>query len=66
MPYNSNEMKHRTSATARLETRAISQTEVIRLLIEDQRQIAKALLRPAKPKPTLKRAFQRRRQLLGA
>jgi uncharacterized protein (DUF1778 family) len=46
--------------------RAIEQTEIIRLSIEDQREIAKALLNPPKPKPALKRAFQRRRQLLGA
>jgi len=46
--------------------RAIEQTEIIRLSIEDQRQIAKALLNPPKPNPALKRAFKRRRQLLGA
>lgn len=46
--------------------RAIEQTEIIRLSIEDQRQIAKALLNPPKPTPALRRAFRRRRQLLGA
>jgi uncharacterized protein (DUF1778 family) len=58
--------KFDASTTARLEARAISETEVIRLSIEDQRQVAKALLNPPKPNPALKRAFQRRRQLLGA
>jgi len=38
--------------------------DVIRLSIEDQRQIAQALLNPPEPKPALKRAFKRRRQLL--
>jgi len=57
--------KPEISTSARLEARAMSQTEVIRLSIEDQRQIAKALLRPSKPNPALQRAFQRRRQLLG-
>jgi uncharacterized protein (DUF1778 family) len=46
--------------------RAIEQTEIIRLSIEDRREIAKALLHPPKPEPALKRAFKRRRQLLGA
>jgi uncharacterized protein (DUF1778 family) len=46
--------------------RAIEQTEIIRLSIEDQRQVAKALLNPPTPNAALKRAFKRRRQLLGA
>jgi len=46
--------------------RAIEQTEIIRLSLEDQRQIAKALSHPPKPNPALKRAFSRRRKLLGA
>ena len=45
--------------------RAIERTEIIRLSIEDQRQIVAALLKPPKPNPALKRAFQRRRKLLG-
>jgi uncharacterized protein (DUF1778 family) len=45
---------------------AIEQTGMIRLSIEDQRQILKALLNPPKPSPAMKRAFKRRRQLLGA
>jgi len=46
--------------------RAIEKTEIIRLSIEDQRRIAKALVNPPKPNAALKRAFKRRRQLLGA
>src|SRR5580704_2804926 len=46
--------------------RAIEQTEIIRLSLEDQRRVAKALLNPPKPNAALKRAFKRRRQLLGA
>ncbi len=46
--------------------RAIEQTEIIRLSIDDQRRIAKALLNPPKPTLALKRAFRRRSQLLGA
>ena len=45
--------------------RAIEKTEIIRLSMEDQRSVAKALLLPPKPNAALKRAFKRRRQLLG-
>jgi uncharacterized protein (DUF1778 family) len=45
--------------------RAIEQTEVIHLSVEDQRQIVEALLNPPEPTPALRRAFQRRRELLG-
>lgn len=45
--------------------RAIEKTEIIRLSLEDQRRIAKALLNPPRPNAALKRAFKRRRQLLG-
>jgi uncharacterized protein (DUF1778 family) len=46
--------------------RAIEQTTIVRLSIDDQRRIMKALLNPPKPNPALKRAFKRRRRLLGA
>jgi uncharacterized protein (DUF1778 family) len=46
--------------------RAIEKTEIIRLSMEDQRRVAKALLNPPKPNAALKRAFKRRRPLLGA
>ena len=45
--------------------RAIEQAEIVRLSIDDQRQIVKALLNPPKPTPALKRAFRRRRELFG-
>jgi uncharacterized protein (DUF1778 family) len=45
--------------------RAIEQTEIIQLSVEDQRQIVEALLNPPEPTPALRRAFQRHRELLG-
>lgn len=45
--------------------RAIEDAEIIRLSLEDQRLVAEALLHPPKPAPALRRAFQRRRKLLG-
>ena len=44
----------------------IEATEIIRLSVGDQREIAEALLNPPEPAPALKKAFQRRRELLGA
>jgi uncharacterized protein (DUF1778 family) len=46
--------------------RAIEQTEIIRLSVEDQRQIAEALLHPPAPTAALKRAVKRHRALFGA
>jgi uncharacterized protein (DUF1778 family) len=46
--------------------RTIEQTEIIRLSVKDQRQIAAALLHPPAPTPALKRAFQRHRTLIGS
>ena len=45
--------------------RAIEQTEIIRLSIEDQRQIAAAILNPPQPAPALRRAAKRYRELFG-
>jgi uncharacterized protein (DUF1778 family) len=45
--------------------RTIEETEIIRLSVEDQRRIAEALLNPPEPTPALKKAFRRRRELLG-
>ncbi len=53
------------SAARAAACRTIEETEIIRLSVEDQRQIAKALLNPPKPTPSLKRAFRRRRELFG-
>src|SRR5579862_190835 len=53
------------SAARAAACRTIEATEIIRLSVEDQRQIAEALLSPPEPTPTLKKAFRRRRELLG-
>jgi uncharacterized protein (DUF1778 family) len=45
--------------------RTIAEADVIRLSLEDQTRIAKAILKPPAPAPALRRAFQRRRALLG-
>src|SRR5947207_1560832 len=45
--------------------RAIEESEFIRLSVEDQRLIAKAILNPPAPAPALRRAFKRRRELFG-
>ncbi len=54
------------SAAREAACRTIEETEIIRLSIDDQRQVAQALLNPPEPTPALKKAFQRRRELLGA
>lgn len=46
--------------------KAIEQAEFIRLTVADQEAFAKALIAPPKPVAALKRAFSRRRKLLGA
>jgi uncharacterized protein (DUF1778 family) len=46
--------------------RAIEQTEIIRLSLEAQRQIAEAILNPPEPTPALRKAFRRHRELSGA
>ena len=45
--------------------RAIEEAEVVRLSVEDQERLAKAILKPPAPNATLKRAFRRRRALFG-
>ena len=45
--------------------RTIEETDIIRLSVEDQRQVADAILNPPGPTPALRRAFKRRRELLG-
>lgn len=45
--------------------RAIEQTEIIRLSLEDQRQIAEAILNPPAPNKALKKAAKRYRELFG-
>jgi uncharacterized protein (DUF1778 family) len=46
--------------------RTIEETDIIRLSVEDQRQIAEAILNPPKPTPALRRAFRRRHELFGS
>lgn len=45
--------------------RTIQEAEIVRLSVDDQERVAKALLKPAAPKPALKRAFKNRRALFG-
>lgn len=45
--------------------RAIEETEILRLSLEDQRRIAAAVLDPPEPTLALRRAFEHRRALLG-
>jgi uncharacterized protein (DUF1778 family) len=45
--------------------RAIEETEIIRLSVEGQRQLAALLLNPPEPGRALKKAFKRRRELVG-
>jgi uncharacterized protein (DUF1778 family) len=53
------------SAAREAAYRTIEETQIVRLSIEDQRQIAEALRNPPKPTPALKKAYRRRRELLG-
>ncbi len=53
------------SAARAAACRTIEETEIFRLSVEDQRQIAEALINPPKPTAALKKAFRRRRELLG-
>jgi uncharacterized protein (DUF1778 family) len=46
--------------------RAIEQSEILRLSLEDQRQIAQAILNPPEPVPALRKAFRQHRKLFGA
>jgi uncharacterized protein (DUF1778 family) len=45
--------------------KTIEETQILRLSVEDQRQIAQAILNPAAPAPALKKAFRRHRDLFG-
>jgi len=53
------------SAAREAACRTIERTEITRLSPEDQRQIAAALRNPPEPTHGLKKAFRRRRELLG-
>jgi uncharacterized protein (DUF1778 family) len=45
--------------------RTIAETEIVRLTVEGQRELAALLLKPPAPSANLKKAFKRRRELLG-
>jgi uncharacterized protein (DUF1778 family) len=45
--------------------RTIEQTDIVRLSMDDQQQIADAILKPPDPAPALRRAFERRHKLFG-
>lgn len=53
------------SAAREAACRTLEQTEIIRLSVEGQRQIAESILNPPEPTTALKKAFQRRRELFG-
>jgi len=46
-------------------SRTIEETDIIRLSVEGQRQVADLLLNPPAPNRALKRAFRSRRELFG-
>ncbi|CAM2066818.1 DUF1778 domain-containing protein [Sulfidibacter corallicola] len=46
--------------------RVIRESEIIRLSVLDQERFAQAILDPPEPTAALKKAFARRRELLGA
>jgi uncharacterized protein (DUF1778 family) len=46
--------------------RTIEETHLIRLTVEQQRQIAEAILNPPEPTPALRRAFKTHRRLFGS
>ena len=54
------------SAAQEAASRTIEETDIIRLSVEGQRQLAELLLNPPEPGRALKRAFRRRRELFGA
>lgn len=43
----------------------ISETDLVRLSLEDQRALAEAIFEPPAPAPALERAFRRRRALIA-
>ena len=45
--------------------RTIEEAEIIRLSVEDQRLFSNSLLNPPEPRSALRRAFERRNELLG-
>ena len=56
-------MKREPQPAADEAFRAIEQAEILRLSLEDQRQIAAALLNPSAPNAALKRAARKYREM---
>lgn len=54
------------SAVQDAASKAIEQSDVIRLSLADQERFVAALLAPPRPAPALKRAFARHRKLIRA
>jgi uncharacterized protein (DUF1778 family) len=46
--------------------KAIEETQIIRLSVEDQRALAESILRPPKPTPGLRRARRSHRRLIAS
>ncbi|HUG22573.1 DUF1778 domain-containing protein [Piscinibacter sp.] len=53
------------TAAAEAAHQAIERAEVVRISLKSQECFADALLSPPKPNDALKRAFERRRQMIG-
>jgi uncharacterized protein (DUF1778 family) len=53
-----------TAAAQDAAQRTIEATQVIRVSLDDQRAFVEAILDPPEPTPALRRAFQRRRELI--
>ncbi len=53
-----------TAAAQDAARRTIEATQVIRVSLDDQRAFVEAILDPPEPTPALRRAFQRRRELI--
>ncbi len=53
-----------TAAAQEVAHRAIEETQIIRLSVEDQRIFAEAILNPPEPNDALRRAFESHRRLI--
>jgi uncharacterized protein (DUF1778 family) len=52
-------------AAQQVAQKTIEEATIIRLSVEDQRQIMESLLNPPEPNEALRRAFEARRRLFG-
>jgi uncharacterized protein (DUF1778 family) len=53
------------SAAHEAACRAIAETDLVRVSMEDQQKLAEAIFQPPEPTEALQRAFRRRKALLG-